>query len=603
MLSTQTIDPNQRKEPAPLLRPFLAAWHWLVPPSQAHEDRETRTARIVRTSLVAGFSIALIVVALVWGRDLRDLYQDWRAERLVKQARKLAEDGNVANAVWKAQEAYSLSPENTNAIRINGEFLTLMKRQEAVYYLEKLEKQGKATADDQQIKVKALLNLNRKKEASDTLTKLMRTTAPNENMFKLAEDVWGARERSNVVLQVLSEYCRQHPDDLESLLRLAKFQIVSSVREEETAGMATLWELAGKPEEIGLKALEALDQVAGLSAEDGRRLVDMLEHHPKADGWHHVSALKRRIRLAPAQRARLIQDTVMRYRTAKREDRVPLVRWLVEEREFLQVAALVDEQDAKSYRPLLENYLTALTMLGRLDELARLVNDPQVIEILNKSLRAFYQAHLAFVTRKPKEEIRRLVMAAKLAAEGEGRGDLLLAIAKYAEDRGITDVAEDAYRAAATIRRTERTGHEGLVRSCQANGNIEGLIVAAREAVRRWPDDENFMERYLYANLLAGREIELSLERTLSLLDKRPDDSPTKIAAALGYFRFGDIDMSINHCQGVDLNHCSPGQQAVFAFLAREGGYGEAVGTVLKSIAPDAKMLPQERDFFERARK
>lgn len=584
------------------MRPFLRVWHWLVPPSQAHEDRDTRMARLVRTAVVIAVPVLMMVVSFVWGRDIYGLWKDWRAERMVKEARRLAEDGSVINAVWKAQDAYNLSPENTNAIRLNGEFLTRLKRQEAIYFLEKLEKQGTATAGDRQTKVQALMNLNRRKEASDTLAKLMRNTAPNESMFKLAEEVWGARERSNIVLEVLAEYCHQHPDDLESLLRLAKVQISSPVREEEMRGLATLWKLAENPADVGLKAVETIDQIEGLSAEDGRRLVELLEKHPKAGGWHQVSALKRRIRLAPAQRARLIQDTVLKYRTAKREDRVPLVRWLVEEREFLQVAALVDEQDAKAYRPLLENYLTALTMLGRLDELARMVNDPQVIEILNKSLRAFYQAHLAFVTNKPKDEVRRLVRAARIAAESEARGDLLLAIAKYAEDRTLTDVAEEAYRSAAAMRRTERIGHEGLVRSCQANGNIEGLISAAREAVRRWPDDENFMERYLYANLLAGREIELSLERMLALREKRPDDSPTKIAAALGYYRLGDAEMSINHCQGVDLNKCTLGQQAVFAYLARIGGYDEAVETVLRAIPPDAKMLPQERTFYDQAK-
>ena len=80
--------------------------------------------------------------------------------------------------------------------------------------------------------------------------------------------------------------------------------------------------------------------------------------------------------------------------------------------------------------------------------------------------------------------------------------------------------------------------YEGLVRLCQSSGKMAEMLEAAREAVRRWPDDENFMERYLYANLIAGNDVELALERALSLLAKRPDDSTIKLCAAVGYYWF-----------------------------------------------------------------
>jgi hypothetical protein len=131
---------------------------------------------------------------------------------------------------------------------------------------------------------------------------------------------------------------------------------------------------------------------------------------------------------------------------------------------------------------------------------------------------------------------------------------------------------------------------------------MDALLKASREAIRRWPDDENFTERYLYASLLAGKEVELSLERTLRLLEKRPKDSAVKVASALGYFRFGDLEMSLNHMQGVDLNKCTVGQQAVFAFFAKLGGFDDAAKMVLKAIPSDAKMLPEETVFYNKTK-
>lgn len=601
MLTDQTIDPNQQQKPFVLLRPFIAVWHWMVPPSQAHKDRQNPKAVLVRSLIVVVLSVGFIVSVTFWGRDIRDYYQGYKAGKLVKEARTLADSGNVLNAVLKAQEAYSIAPENTDAIRLNAEFLTKMKRQEAIYFSELLDKQGKATASDVQMKVRALMNLNRTKEASVTLGNLMKNTPPSDSIFKLAEDVWGGSNQNEVVMTVLKEYCAKHPTDNESLLRLAKFQTASPSTKEVAEGMESLWKLAENPGELGLRAVNVLESQKGLSPEETKKLIELLTHHPRANAWHEVAALKRRVDLTPARRTQIIQEAVSKYQRADRDERVPFVRWLVLEREFLQVVALVDEADAKQNRDLLENYLTALTMLGRFDDLTKLVEDPKVVEILNKTVRAFYRAHLAFVSGKPKEDVREKLITAKLSAQDEGRGDMLLTIANYAEKRGIMDVAEEAFGAASLSRRVEREGYEGMVRLYQASGKQTELLEAAREAVRRWPDDENFMERYLYANLITGNDVELALERSLSLLAKRPDDSTVKLCAAIGYYWFGDLDMVTNHMQHIDLNKCTVGQQAVFAHFATAGGFADAAGTVLKSIPPNSKMLPQEEAFFKRA--
>ena len=53
MLFTQNPDPSQQQAQRFVLwRPFIALWHWLVPPSVAHADRQTRTARYAAVGLL-----------------------------------------------------------------------------------------------------------------------------------------------------------------------------------------------------------------------------------------------------------------------------------------------------------------------------------------------------------------------------------------------------------------------------------------------------------------------------------------------------------------------------------------------------------------------
>jgi hypothetical protein len=252
----------------------------------------------------------------------------------------------------------------------------------------------------------------------------------------------------------------------------------------------------------------------------------------------------------------------------------------------------------------MENYLTVLTMLGRYADLERLVADPKVNSILTKSVSTFFRAHLAYVLQKTPEETRAALIVAKNAADIEHQSGLLEKIAKYAEDRGHNDIAEEAYRAVALNPKSERPGYQGLIRTTELNGNTEGLIAAAGEAVRRWPDDSTYLEHFLYANLLVGREVELALTQVEKLLDTRPKDYQRRLLMALAYWRLQDMDSAVRFLVDMDLERLTPGQKAVLAAITRDCSVDnakEAARVALSDIDPKAKMLPEERVCFTKA--
>ncbi len=609
MLWNQNIDPNKdpNKRPFILWRPVITLWEWLVPPTVAHRDRQSPLARWIAAFVILSICTTLLILGIIYARPLKNSYKGMRAESKVKEARQMMENGQGVNAIVKAQEAYSMAPENEDAIRLNFEYFTLMKRDTALYFYDKLKKLDVLTPADEQLHVRSLMNLGKPKEASAALEQLMRVEQPSEALMRLAEEVWGRRDQNKMLLNVLHNYTLDHPDDKEGLLRFAKVQLSSGNPSEAGLAMETLWKLAAQDDALGLLTLEFISSLPSLTPADTEKLIQRLKTHPKADDRHYVLALKLEVQQSPGRKKEIVMAATAKYRDKKRDQLLPFIRWLVEEGEFRQVLAVLPEDDAKAHQGLLENYLNALTMLQRFSDLERLVNDPKVADVLDPTTVAMFRAHLAYILNKPSEELRSKLIAAKDAAQLNGRYPSLLQIAKYGEDRGHFDIAEDAYRLAikaaqraSASPRIEREAFTGLIKSCLANRNTEALIQAAQEAVTRWPDDTNFVETYLYVSLLAGKNIELSLRNAVNLLKIQPADNQRKLTVALARWRLQDNQQAVQSIQYIDLNPLTEGQRAVFAAIASSGGFRDEAKGVIKAISPQASMLPEERRCFDR---
>ncbi len=608
MLWNQKIDPTKdlTQKPFVLWRPIITAWEWLVPPTVAHRDRQSPLARWVATIVILAICTSLLILGIVYARPLKNSYKNMRAGSMVKEARQMMENGQSMNAVMKAQEAYTKAPESEEAIRLLFEYFTLMKRDTALYFYTKLKNLDVLTPADEQLHVQCLLNLGKPKEAAQALEQLMQVEQPSEPLMKLAEEVWGQRENNKPLLNVLRTYTQSHPDDKEGALRFAKVQLTSGNPTEVGLGMESLWKLASGDDAIGLQTLEYFDSLPSLTPADTTRLIERLKNHPRADDRHYVSALKHEVQQSPGHKKEIVIAATAKYRDKKRDQLLPFIRWLVEEGEFRQVLAVLPEEEAKAHQGLLENYLNALTVLQRFDDLERLVNDPAVADVLDPTTLVMFRAHLAYILKKPTEELRSKLIAAKDAAQTNGRYAALLQIAKYGEDRGHFDIAEDAYRLAikaaqraSASPRIERDAFTGLIKASWANRSTESLLQATQEAVKRWPDDTNFVESYLYVSLLAGKNIELAMRNAVNLLKIQPTDNERKLTVALARWRLRDTQQALQNLQYIDLNPLTEGQRAVFAAIADSGGFhNEALG-VIKSINPKASMLPEEQRCFE----
>ncbi|MBL9130839.1 MAG: hypothetical protein JNG86_06560 [Verrucomicrobiaceae bacterium] len=612
MLTNQTIDPTRQHTPDrwhPLLRPFARAWEWLVPSSVAARDRQSPLARYVALFLIVSFSVSILIAAILYAKPIQDSWQSSRAQSMIREAEELMENGQATNAFWKAQEAYNKAPHNIDAIRYNAKIFVNVRPETTLWMQEQLEEKGAATTADKILRIRALWKLNRSKEAEAEMEALLKEDATNPELLKLAEELSGGKTPKPGMLRFMQEFVAQNPNDTSSQLRLAKAQVASNLPSQISQGLDTAWKLAQTDDATGLEALEFLDSVPVHPVEIAEKYIQRLKEHPKGDDRHQIAALRREVKLYPDRKSAIIADAVARYRDKKRDALVPFITFLKEEEQFLEIVTLVTEEDAKTHQGLLENYLTALTMLKRFEQIERIVEDPAVAKILDPTTHAMFRAHLAFVTGKPAEEFRARLITAKDMAERNARFTALQRIAEYAEARSHFDIAEDAYRLAVMAARraatpqsplVERAALKGLIKACEQNGHSESYFNACRDAVIRFPEDSDFLDKALYISLLVGHEVENSLKKAGNLLKAQPKDHHRRLMMALANWRLYDFERAKDFLQYMDLNLVSEGQRAVFAAIADSAGFHEQALSVVKAISPKAVMFPEERACYQR---
>ena len=76
--------------------------------------------------------------------------------------------------------------------------------------------------------------------------------------------------------------------------------------------------------------------------------------------------------------------------------------------------------------------------------------------------------------------------------------------------------------------------------------------------------------------------------------------------AAFAHWRLKDSKTAAEYLQHMELNHLTAGQQVIFAVIARDtdtSNARDAAVSVLRTIDPKARMLPEERVLLERARR
>jgi hypothetical protein len=617
VLNDQEIDPYKQstKEHFFLFRPFVTTWQWLIPPTQAHKDRQSKAAKVTGIVTISCICFTLLGIGFFFAKPVQDFIQNIQADWLHDEAKKHLQEGELRAAFQKTQQAVLLAPENTNAVRLNAEILTAAHRTEAVYFLDKLDELGATEPNDRVTRVEAYINLQKNREAAELMQSLFKTQEPTEKLITLADKLWGKNQTCILALEPIRAYADRHPEQREHQVQLARLELNSADSAAQEVGIRRAWALTEKQDALSLRALELLNDSPNLPADESAKLIRALRQHPKHTTKHFMAAVERQQRLQPMRTRELI-DEVMAYAAGKkRDDLVPILRWLnlPPQNAFQQVLSLVAEEEAVTHPILLQEYLNSLTRMGKIHEINRIVESPKLHGLIDETQLAFYRACLAFVSRKSTDECRAAMVTAKNAADIDHRIDLLIRIGQQSEQQGYKDIAADAFRSIVHQAKMnpsgsglERQAYTGLIRSLHDAGDTEAYLATAQNASVRWADDATFQEEYAYACLLAGHHTEVALSRAIKLQELQPDNPLRHLTVALGWWRLGHPTAIKSQLQDLHINTFTAGQQAVLAALICQSKYENAsilTKQLLQQIPPKAPMLPQERECFTLAAK
>jgi Tfp pilus assembly protein PilF len=601
MLKSQTHATSDAAEPFILFRPFVRAWRWLFPPSLAEMDRQSETTRLIAKVLIVVAFLGLSATVVIYGKTWYNMWQHFRSNQLVEEAKEYEKDRQFMKAYTTATKAYYLDPENPNAIRTLAGYYVQTKQKYSTYLLDKLKKLGQFTDEDLQLEIDALANLSDNKTAGVKIEESLRNSKPNRRVVEIADRVMRDLERKEQLLEILRVYVQRAPEDLDIKLTYALRRIELGNPIQKSEGMADVWQVAETKEKPGLEALEFLDEQNLTDPGEQRLLIALLERHPLAGEPHRIAAMKRTVALDPSRRKEIMDRAVSERLKAKREDLEPIARWLSTEGEYDRFFLLFNEDKVREYPPLLRHYLNVLMLQNKHDEMERLINDSRTR--LQTYERALYTAHLAYIRGKSWDEVDELLVKALHSAEQYGRTELVVHIASYAEQRNHPLVAEKAYRIASSLRvRSEpmqRRAFDGLLKLTYRNGNSKGFMEACHEGAERWPENKEIREKSLYANLLAGMDLETTIASAQKLLTDTPDDSRLKLLAALGHFRMLNYDAAAHAMNQSNLSHLTPGQAAVLCGILTAAGKDAQAKAIAKQIPQGQMMLQEELRFLQ----
>jgi len=605
MLTTQNPDPTAQK-PFFLIRPFVSVWQWLVPPSQAHADRQSGAARYIAAALAILICLGLVAAALFKGRDWHRGIKTFLSNRGVERSKKYEAADKPVEALIEANKSYNLAPDNPNAVRHVARYATMLKRHEAVYLWKRLDALGAMTDEDVDWSIRAMAALKDDASAIDEIEDLLAKRRPSAQLAQTADTVLQNLGRTKQLIEILTHYTESRPNDLDLKALLGMRLVQFGAPSEAIKGIDLLWKVAEDDHEPGRKALEFLYKLKLDSDSDQNRLIDRLEHHPLATEDDRIASIRRMAERRPEMKAQLMDKAIADRQNAPREKLPPLLRWINDEREYERVIAFLQPREAQvqDYLPLLSNYLNALTLTKRYKDLERLVNDPRTR--LTTAERNMHRMHLAYVEHKDDPVILQKLIGESLESViAENRTEMVLVIANYAKERGMMEEARKAYHAASLIRKIERDGFEGVLQLSYQMGDTKSFLDAATEAARRWPDNTTYQERYLYACLLTGQELETATVQVTKLLEARPKDTQRKFLMALACYRMKDSEGSLRVMQHTDLEQLTPGEFAVFCGLMR--ATNEKLTAQAQQIASQLtdkiSMLPEEHKFLDYVRK
>jgi hypothetical protein len=334
-------------------------------------------------------------------------------------------------------------------------------------------------------------------------------------------------------------------------------------------------------------------------------IADALEKHPDARPFHKLLALEVRARRDPILTDQYVADAVERFGNAARlaqvyeggaelanETLVALVAWLNKIGRPAKTLEVLPQARAAQRQDLFVYYINALAALERWNDIKDLLTSERfpIEPVLQHMYLAVAQTHLGSAAGAPNEWQR--------AMEVANTAEKSLALAKYAEQNSVNDVADAAYSEAIKIAPKNREAYTGRLRVALAAGYTVQAQTIAAEIAQLWPDDAEARNQDTYLRLLLGASdgaAEAAERDAQVLVRKEPRNWLARATLGLARIRLGRNKDALAAIRDLRITGVEPpGPLAVRAAILAVNGYEEGARNDARILGAKP-LLPEER--------
>ena len=333
-------------------------------------------------------------------------------------------------------------------------------------------------------------------------------------------------------------------------------------------------------------------------------VANALENHPDARPYHKLLALELRARQDPALADQYVTDAVQRFGNAASqaqlyqgsadpdETLVALAGWLNKIGRPAKTLEVLPQARASQRQDLFLQYLNALGGLQRWNEIKEVLTSERfpIEPVLQHMYLAVAQTRISSATAASNEWQRALEVA--------NTSEKLLALAKYAEQNSVNDIADAAYSAAIKIAPQNREAYTGRLRLALAVGRTTQAQTIAAEIARLWPDDAAARNQNAYLRLLLGApgdQAEAAEREAYVLVRKEPRNWQARATLGLARLRLGRTKDALTAIRDLRVTGVEPpGPLAVRAAILAANGYEEGARNDARILGAKP-LLPEER--------
>ncbi len=597
-------------------RPLAAKDDLDLTPPEERQARRLRRLLFLAIPATAAVVAALYFVAPAVGGAIKA----WQSRRLARQAFAMIDEKKWSEANAKARDAYLLRPSEPESWRAIARLASRTgQNTAALVWWKKVGEGDSLTLQDRRDYAAAALIAGELAVAAPQVDLLLsQKDGPAPGDLLLAAQLAARRQDGVLALDYTQRATtdpRAKPNEL-----LAAAVLVLSMTKANSPPYAKAWESIAKlaRDSTNPSSLDALVFLAQQQSRAPSRLTgdetpfslgaatapqpvttmgpvevaNALEKHPNARPYHQLLALGLRAQHDPALASQYVADAVERFRSGDDETLAALAAWLNSVGRADKALQVLPLDRALRRQDLYLRYIDALAVLERWPEVKELLISERF------PLEPVFQHMYLAVARTRLGEATAATNEWQRALEAANAPEKLLALARYAEQNHVNDVADRAYSEAIRLAPKNRGAYAGRLRVALASDHTAEAQTLAAEIVKLWPDDPAARNQNDYLRLLlgaSGEAAEAAERQAQILVAQEPLNWSARATLGLARLRLGRNADALAVFRKIRATGSEPpGALAVRAAILAVNGYEEGARGDAHNLGAE-HLLPEER--------